>query len=76
MQARLVFLDEVFTAVTKEPHAHADDVIDAQAEVAASEASLEECGVDPRWNVTSNTRCMCFLLLISMSCWRRSPEHV
>ncbi|XP_068755165.1 nucleolar pre-ribosomal-associated protein 1-like isoform X2 [Montipora capricornis] len=64
MQARLVFLDEVFTAVTKEPHAHADDVIDAQAEVAASEASLEECGVDSRWNVTSNTSLPVSLLLV------------
>ena len=58
MKTLLGYLDEVFTAVATEANAYAEVVINARAEVLASEANVVEAGVESGWNMTSDSRCV------------------
>lgn len=51
------FLDEVFTAVSSEPHVYADITVDMQGEIAAVEARMAQSGVESlEWSLTPGTR--------------------
>lgn len=58
MKTLLGYLDEVFTAVVTEANAYAEVVINARAEVLASEASGVESAVESGWNMSSDSRCV------------------